>query len=70
MIALRIEIDDQPFVTAGVEDWAVLNAIVSGLRPAERDEPDHIEVHVSGMAANASVDPASAAGCAGKATSI
>ena len=44
-------------VTAGVEDWVVLNAIVSGLRRAERDEPDHLEVHVSGMAANASVDP-------------
>jgi len=56
MIALRIEIDDQPFVTAGVEDWVVLNAIVSGLRRAERDEPDHLEIHISGMAANAPAD--------------
>jgi hypothetical protein len=50
MLALQIEIDDQPPLIAGAEDWSLLSVDVIALRgePQERNEPD-IDASVGGL---------------------
>jgi hypothetical protein len=50
MLALQIEIDDQPPLIAGAEDWSVLSAHVNALRgnPEEKNEPD-LDMSVGGL---------------------
>jgi len=51
MLAFRIEVDGEPFVMAGVEDWSTLSfAVVAGRRIAGRDDADDLHVALGGMA--------------------
>jgi hypothetical protein len=51
MLALQIRINDQPAVTAGVDDWLLVHAnIVINRRIEGRDDQDHAHMHIGGMA--------------------
>src|SRR5215470_8986815 len=54
MLALKVEIDGEPVVVAGVEDWSILALHITGSRgdptaPVVSARPDNVEYSLGGL---------------------
>ena len=50
MLALKIEVDNQPAIVAGVDDWALLSfQVTANRRSGEGDAADKLDYYIGGL---------------------